>query len=47
MQTILTEIVTDDTMETVQKALQAFFGKEVKIVISDNNGKKDRKTNHG
>ena len=44
MQTVLTEIVTDETMEKVQKALQAFFGKEVKIIISENGEKRRRQS---
>lgn len=43
MQTILTGIVNDDMLETIQKALQVFFGKNVRIVIEEDNGEKRRK----
>jgi len=43
VQTILTGIVNDDMLETIQKALQVFFGKNVRIVIEEDNGEKRRK----
>ena len=43
MQTTLTGIVNDEMLETVQKALQVFFGKNVRIEIIEDNGEKRRK----
>ena len=43
MQTILTGIVDEEMMETVQKALQVFLKKNVRIVIEEDNGEKRRK----
>jgi hypothetical protein len=43
MQTILTGEANQDLIEEVQVALRRFFGKNVKIVIEEDNGEKRRK----
>lgn len=43
MQTILTGEANAEMLETLQKAFQVFFGKQVRIVIEEDNGEKRRK----
>lgn len=43
MKTELTGIANDEMLETVQKALAVFFGKNVRIIIEEDNGEKRRK----
>jgi hypothetical protein len=47
VQTILTGILDDEKMETVQKTLMVFFGKQVRIVIEEDDGEKSRRRRNG
>jgi hypothetical protein len=43
VQTLLSGILDDELLETVQKALHVFFNKKVRIVIEEDDGERRRK----